>query len=290
MTVLVGALVGNPVAAAEPTILAPSGKWIVDYADNRCRLMRTFGAGAQKALLFFDQSAPGDRFGLTAAGPDLKRFRAGRPTLVRISENGEARKTEPFNGTLDSFGPALIYSSLQFAYLINGAEPDEDADTRPVAGFPALDLVEATKAEFIEFGQSGSRVRFATGNLRAPMAALNTCSADLVRAWGLDLERHRAMTRRPIWSNRAEVVRRIGARYPGQALFRGDQGIVNMRVMLDANGSVTDCQIERATSAESLVSPACREMQQARFEPALDGEGNAMKSFYAVTIVYKIAR
>jgi TonB family protein len=122
------------------------------------------------------------------------------------------------------------------------------------------------------------------------MAALNTCSADLVRAWDLDLERHRTMTRRPVWSNRAEIVRRVAARYPGQALFRGDQGIVNMRVMLDAEGRVTDCQLERATSAESLVSPACREMQQARFLSALDGEGKAMKSFYAVTIVYKIAR
>lgn len=288
--VLVCALVGNPAAAAEPTVLVPSSQWILDYADNRCRLVRTFGAGTQKALLFFDQSAPGNRFGLSAAGADLKRFRAGRPTLVRINETVEARKTEPFNGTLDGFGPALIYSSLQFAYLIDGAEPDEDADTRPVAGFPAIDMVEATKAEFIEFGQSGYRVRFATGNLRAPMAALNTCSADLVRAWGLDLEKHRTMTRRPVWSNRPEVVRRIVARYPAQALFRGDQGIVNMRVMLDANGSVTDCQVERATSAESLVSPACREMQQARFEPALDSEGKAMKSFYGVTIVYKIAR
>lgn len=282
------ALAGYPAKAAEPTVLTPSSKWVVDYAESKCRLLRTFGEGDRRALLFFEQGAPGLRFTLTAAGPDMKPFNAERPIMVRINGSADERKTEPLNGSIETVGPALIYSSLEFGYLVSGEESNEEDDDP--TGFPTLDLAQAAKADFIEFGQSGRHVRFATGNMRAPIAALNACSADLVRAWGLDLDRHRSATRMPVWTNRKEITRRIMAHYPSQALARGAQGVLRMRAMLDIEGRVIDCQLERSTKAETLVSSACQEMAQARFEPALDSEGKPMKSYYATTIVYKIAR
>ena len=61
-----------------------------------------------------------------------------------------------------------------------------------------------------------------------------------------------------------------------------------MRVMVNEAGAVTDCHLERATKLESLNSPACKEMQRATFEPALDRDGTAMPSYYATTIVYRV--
>ncbi len=241
-------------------------------------------------MLFFEQGSPGSSFGITAAGLAFRSFREGRPAFIRVDEALAERETQPFKGSVDGIGPALIYSSVQFAYLIAGEKKqDEGEEDAPHAGLPTLDLVNAAKADFIEFRQSRNRVRFDTGNMQAPMAALDKCSADLVRAWGLDLDRHLTAMQMPIWTNRDAVSRRIVAQYPSQALMRGAQGIINMRVMLDAEGVVTDCELEKATKAESLDSPACREMKRARFDPALDREGKAMKSYYATRIVYMIA-
>lgn len=277
-------------SAAEPTVLTPSSNWVVDYADNKCRLARVFGEGSGRAILFFEQGSPGSSFGITAAGLNIKSFRNDRPTLVRVNEALDERETDPFKGSVDGVGQALIYSSLQFGYLVTGEkERDETENDAPQAGLPSLDLENAAKADFIEFRQARNRIRFDTGNMRAPIAALDKCSADLVRAWGLDLDRHLTAMRMPVWTNRKEVARRIVAHYPGQALMRGTQGIISMRVMLDTEGMVTDCQLERTTKSESLESSACQEMKRARFDPALDREGKAMESFYATRIVYKIA-
>ena len=289
---LIAAFGGPGVQAAEPIVLAPSSKWVLDYADNSCRLLRTFGTDDRQALLFLTQGAPGVSFGLTAAGPQFNRFNDGRETLISVADDRDERETKPFQGSVDSVGSALIYSSLNLDYLLDGnwEDEEEEAGAALAPGLPSMDADSAAKMEFIEFRQGGRRVRFATGNMREPIAALNKCSADLVRAWGLDLDQHLTATRLPAWSNRDEVVRRIVTYYPGEAKVRGTQGIIQMRVMIDADGNVTDCQLERMTSAESLVSRACQEMQRANFEPALDSAGKPMKSFYSTKIVYKMAR
>jgi hypothetical protein len=41
------------VAAAQPVRLQPSSQWVVDYAENSCRLIRNFGDGKSKAKLAF---------------------------------------------------------------------------------------------------------------------------------------------------------------------------------------------------------------------------------------------
>lgn len=46
--------------ARDPQRLGPSGPWNVHYADDSCRLGRSFGQGDQRVTLIFDQFAPGD--------------------------------------------------------------------------------------------------------------------------------------------------------------------------------------------------------------------------------------
>lgn len=282
------ATLATPAAAASPVVLTPSSKWVVDYANEKCRLMRSFGTGDQTAMLMFVQSAPSGGFGLTAAGPSLRGFVDSRPVVLRVNDTLAEMRGRPFTGKVDGVGPALIYSTLAFgAEEMRRAESEEPV---PMAGLPEIDLVRAAEAEYVEFGQGNRKVRFATGNMRAPMAALNSCTADLVRSWGLDLERHRSATRLPVWTNREAVVRKIVAQYPAQAVQVGEQAIIEMRVMIDSAGAVSSCHIERTTSADALNSPACKEMARARFEPALDAQGQAMPSYYATTVVYKMGR
>ena len=61
-----------------------------------------------------------------------------------------------------------------------------------------------------------------------------------------------------------------------------------MRVIVEADGSVSECFVENSTETERLESPACREMLKSEFEPARDAEGQPMRSFYASSISYVI--
>jgi len=97
------------------------------------------------------------------------------------------------------------------------------------------------------------------------------------------------MSRLPRWTNEQAVVRRIQATYPLQALRRGESGIIRLRVTVEEDGSISDCILDKATIAESLDPPACREMRRAEFEPALDKGGNPMRSFYQTNIIYRVS-
>ena len=46
-------------AASEPVRIAPSSPWVVDYAEDSCRLIRTFGEGKTETKLILESSRIG---------------------------------------------------------------------------------------------------------------------------------------------------------------------------------------------------------------------------------------
>ncbi len=47
----------------EPLRLSPSSKWNVHYAEDSCRMGRSFGEGDQKVILVADRYQPATRCG-----------------------------------------------------------------------------------------------------------------------------------------------------------------------------------------------------------------------------------
>lgn len=270
-------------ASDTPTALSPSGNWNVDFAPNKCRLARIFGEGENRHLLFIEQYWPGKHFGLTVSGPGLKRWHSRARTKLQFSSEREPFTTEPFKGDTETFGPAMIYSSVS---LENGTQGDEQDG----GAVPFLDTELANTVEFIELRQGGKALRLDTGPLGEAFEVLNRCTEDLLRDWGLDAEKLKTATRRPTFENKRSVVRQILRTYPAAALNRGEQGIFRMRALIDENGKVTDCVINEATTADRLESPACKAMRKARFSPALDASGEPIPSYYATSITYRIGR
>lgn len=277
------ALVAMP-AQAKVVEVAPSSPWNVDFGENKCRLARFFGEGESRHLLFFEQYWPGERFGMTVAGPSFKRYRSGDRTDLKFFAAQEPSKTKPFTGTVGEFGDGVVYSTLDLA---KDSEPNGQDEIAP-ARVPQLDKDTARQVEFVSLRQRGDEVRLLSGPLDEAFAVLDNCALDLIGTWGLDVAQHRTATRLPRWVNKDAVVRKIVAVYPREALNAGEQGIMRMRVTVSAEGAVEDCAIIKATETERLESPACKAMQTARFEPALDAEGKPMRSYYAESIIYVI--
>ncbi len=266
-------------AKAEPVVLEPSSKWNVDFAPEKCRLARVFGEGENRHVLFFEQWGPKATFGFTASGPGFDRFRAYKPVDVRFSNAQEPRETQPFMGTIESFGDAIIYSTMAL---------EDEGQGQMLGILPQLNTDKASFAEFVEFRQRSRSVRFNTGELGEAFKVLNQCTRSLVSDWGLDVEKHKSATKAVEWTNDQAIVQRLVKTYPSAALRKGEQGIMRMRLKIDETGKMTDCVINQTTINKSLKSPACREMAKAKFEPALDANGAPMASYYLTAITYKV--
>ncbi len=269
-------------ARAEPVVLQPIGQWTVDFADEKCRLYRTFGDAENRHLLAFQQYWPSHDVGLTVAGKAFARFASRARTDLRMFEAQEPVRDTPFAGTVDGFGSAVIYSGVR---LDGGKDADDDAEGPAVE---QMDTGFGKQVQFLELRQGSKQVRLQTGPMDAAFEVLNQCTMDLLRQWGLDPELHRSAQSGPKWLNQAALVRRIGANYPREAAAQGEQGIMRMRLIVAADGSVESCTMLKATNTVRLESSACEVMQRAQFEPARDAAGQPFRSFYATGITYLI--
>lgn len=273
-------------AQAEPVVVKPSSPWNVDFAADSCRLVRLFGEGENLHFLAFQQYSPGKGFGLTVAGPGLKRFRSLGRTMINFHDAQPPRETTPFTGTVGEFGTGVIYANLG----IEEAPPKDDAAPSQAlrSGVPMLDLAQAKQAKFVALRQGKHEVRLETGPLDEAFAVINQCTLDLVRNWGLDPDRHVTAQTRPRWTNQDVIARRIQQEYPAEAARVGEQGIMRMRVIVSAEGTVESCTILKSTQTQELESPACKMMKQARFDPARDAGGLPFRSYYVTSITYRM--
>jgi len=62
----------------------------------------------------------------------------------------------------------------------------------------------------------------------------------------------------------------------------------HMRLIVNEQGEMEECFMSAATTTEKLESPACTEFENAEFSPALDTNGEPMRSYYATRITYVI--
>lgn len=278
------ALVALP-AQAEPVVLEPSSPWNVNFGEDKCRLAGFFGEGDDRHTLIIEQFWPGQQFGLTIAGPGVRNFRSLKQAQVRFADGLEPVTAIPFTGSLGELGTAVIFSTLE---LDKSEREVAKADYSGRGGLPQLDPALGQKVQFIELLQNGRSVRLETGTLKSAFDVLNQCTAGLLREWGLDPEQHLTRQNGPRWINKDALTRRIVDSYPRGALVKGEQGIMRMRAIVSAEGTVESCTILKATITKDLESSACKVMETAQFKPARDAAGQPFRSLYVTSITYRI--
>ena len=281
-------------AGEEPRRLSPSGGWVLDYADDSCRLARQFGDGNESIILAMDRFEPGNYFLLSLIGHPLGRVRSGRDATLRFGP-AELEQNVEFLEASTGDVPTMIFSRrVRIAPLSESelqlraamAERDEGHLFRPAP----LDPRREQAVQHLYLDAPGlSPILLETGSLGEPFAAFRRCIDELLTHWGIDVEKHRSLTREatPTQPPASWIT---ASDYPTRALRRGEQSIVHFRVTVDTQGQVSDCHIQRSTSGgEDFRQAACDAItRRARFAPALDAEGNPIRSYYADTIVFMI--
>lgn len=283
-------------AAAQPVRLKPSTRWVVEYAENSCRLSRSFGSGEDETVLRFESDSP-DQVDMVIVGKPLPTGDGGVPTKFLPVEGkimtGQAVRS-------GSGRPALLISTVWLSSARTAAKLDAEKKRRELTrGSPpdARDLAEeaARRSDRQAFAdatvaiQVGRSIILETGPLGDAIRAFDECSRVSLRDWGVDPDLEDKIVR-PVWAeNEGRWLNSDD--YPAKMLDDNQQSEVRARVLVDASGRVTKC-----TSLSHFRLPAFNDVvcngitKRARFHPAELADGTKVPSYYTVRVNFRIAQ
>ena len=292
LTLLNGLGVGNAAwAAKEPLVLKSSGKWVVNYGDDSCRLSRQFGTEKDTVFLVFDRFGPGDEFTLTLGGSPFKYDGLSREINIQFGPKEQPQNISFFPGDFGKGVPAIIGRGATNIGILT------DADIRKLrenfaSGKPDPKLFDPEREAAVTYILVGKPlrqpVRLETGAMQKPFAALDTCIDNLVASWGVDVEKHKTLTKyaAPIGSPANWITSND---YPKEPLSTGGQAIVHVRLSIDEAGKVTACHIQQSTRGKGFDEAVCKALtKRAKFTPALDAGGIPIASFWRQAVAFQI--
>lgn len=285
---LVAAGLSQPAAARDPLVLEASSAWELDYAADSCALRRNFGEGDQRTQLEMRRFQPG--IGLQATVVTKATKMARRNFRYRLDPAGEwkdvdmpiyAHFADKFEGVIFSFG--LVEAPLE-----GDSKPEEWAEFFQTVDFRSLEAEAAGTVQSITLSRAfKDDLVLKTGSLKAPLIALSDCVNELTTHWGIDVEAHKTRTRSAVPVTIARVSRMLD--YPPRMLRENLPGLVNIRLDVDETGVVTDCHIQMPLSDPEFEKESCTKVKRGlKFDPALDKDGNPMKSYYVTSVRFQI--
>lgn len=255
--------VANPLPAASP--------WRLDHGAERCELARTFGAGTDAITLYLRQSAPGQFFDLTLAGAALGKPRAAFGTKARYGTLEQREfKDSAWVALANDGRPALLLGRNTFSEWDN-------AGKRWVLATPEV-LKTIAKLEFDI--PRAAPLALITGPMDKPMAALAGCMEAMVTRWGFEPGRQATLAKQaaPLNSPGKWIA---PADYPGALGRQGQGALLDLRLVIAANGAIESCTIQNAVGDADFAKLTCDAiMRRARFSPALDASGSPVRSLY----------
>jgi len=266
---LAATLFANASTAAENPALAPSEPWRVDYGEEQCVLLRTFGTGADAVTLRLARGSGLQSFDMLVAGINVPRLGAN----VRVTMTLEPQATEAeFNG----YSMRLPNRPESFIRWFDG-------DPNILAGVAEDQLVRLRADDKFDVA-----MRWTGG--KAALAALQSCHDDLLKGWGVAIDEIRALKVQP------EPVGSPGRwvtndDYPSREMQREIEGTVAFQIKVGTDGSIEDCRILRSSGSAALDEQSCRLVRQrARFKPGRDANDQPTPSYYINRVRWQIPR
>jgi TonB family protein len=288
------------IAASQPVRLQPSSPWIVDYAENSCRLIRTFGSGKTTTKFALESPAPG-QMDMLVVGKPLETF------LEQVPARFLPIGGKTFDGlvarSVVNGDPAILWSSVRmlpdsvFDQLEKeGKKLGKDPNTRP----PPFDLTQRDyyRTQVREFAAATTELEIDTrrgrsiilemGSLGEPLAKFEECGRESLKDWGVNPDIEDKIVR-PVWAiNPSEWL--FASDYPRDMVMRGKESEVAVRLSIDAGGKVTKCTSLSHFTEEEFNRITCEDIvKRAKFEPAELADGTKVPSYYARRVIFRIA-
>ncbi|KRA81492.1 hypothetical protein [Altererythrobacter sp. Root672] len=270
----------------EPLILQPTSEWVLDYAPERCTLLREYGENDQKLKLRVDSFGSWVSFRVTVSGKLVpKSFGPVGDLSVRLTHDERERARRAFFGKAGS-QPAAFFG-LDFVPL-EWLKYDEGAEERTLPDYlsdPALKEFERNTTDMLIEFASGKKVDLRFSEMSRPLKALRDCIDNLHQAWGLDPDREKLLSKRARPTD--QTVKAMQRHFPNDMVWSGRNGYIPVRIMVDAQGNGSDCVVQTDKVEESFREAVCEGLSKT-FEPALDQSGTPVASVFRTAVIYLI--
>lgn len=277
----------TPADAAKWNYVA-NGKWQVDYGEDQCRAAREFVDGHRSVVLIFSRPESRDEMNLQLVG-DIPRISAqNRDMRVTFLPNGGTTKEMYYVGKTDGGRQSLMFGTGVGLYNFDDGSADK---------FITIGGRLRSKPEFhdaitaMDIHIEGIGVlNFATGPMGSVLKVLEDCTDNLAQHWGFDISTERSLTKRPDALN--DLTRwLIADDYPVRQRNDGGVAIVDFRLNVEADGHVSDCFIVGYAGEEDFARVVCdRIKERAKLSPALDKDGNPVRSFFINRVKFTLRR
>jgi hypothetical protein len=287
-------------ASPQPVRLQPSSAWVLDYGENSCRLSRAFGKDADKTILEFESTAPG-QLSIIAVGRPLETGREEVPAKF-LPVQDDTFKGEPKVTVTEK--PVVLWSGVDLLptdFIERDKYKEQQRKAHPDVRPPAIDLKErdaeraarqafASAAMELEIDTRRSRpVILETGSLGAAIKMFDKCSQDSLRDWGVDPDLEDKIVRRAWapdvsgWFSPAD--------YPSPMQAQGKESEVRVRLLVDATGKISKCTSLSHYDEPDFNRVVCDKfMRRGKFQPAELADGTKVPSYYINRVVFMLAR
>ena len=252
-------------AAAAPPAPAKA-RWVVDWGEQRCSLIRETGGPAPATLMV--RTVPG----------------AGQSELWLFDPSWKAKTfRESGHVDIDLDPSGFRVSQYAMPILFRG--------TRGIA-ITNLDeqfLKNLPVSSQVKVGRGGEkRAAVPIPNAARAVASLRACEADALREWGFDPEVIQSLRHGPKPIN--GPVEWFSARdYPYEAVRARITGSVLARLVVGVDGRISECVLVERSASPLLNSTTCKILvQRGRYEPALSASGDPVRAMTSVRIYWRL--
>ena len=251
-----------PAAPATPV----SNRWIVDFGESRCTLIRETGGERSKALLV--RTVPGTRVNelwLMEKERKAPSLAAWANVEVVMRPSGQVFSEEALPVRFRDYGGVAV---------TNVEEPLQEA------------FRTSTGLGVMRRGKSVAEMSYPVP--RRALQVLETCESEILRDWGFDPAAIAGLRSRPKPVTRASGWLSPGD-YPAEALRAAATGSVLVRLVIDVEGRVSECHLVESSGHASLDAATCRALQKrGRYRPAIGADGAPMRAPTAQRVNWRI--
>ena len=287
---IVTAMLSQPAyAAKEPLRLAASSKWVAEYSEDSCRLIRQFGEGNDKVTVIFSRYETGDGFSVALVGNPVKQTSSTNTVYLQFGPNESEQEHGFYAGKAgDQHSITLKKATRIASYTAEEEKLSKSSDNLDPPIKP-LDIERYNAVSFIYIKQRGSQpVILETISLKEPFTAFTTCTDELMTHWGIDVEKHKNLSRKLNYASDPQKWLNSND-YPSNMLFQGQPALVNYRLSVDEYGKPTACHIQQTTRPKDFDDAVCKGiMRRATFTPALDADGSAIASYMVGSVNFQL--
>lgn len=291
LTAVVAALVSHQARAADlDTIVLPkSSDWVLDYAAERCSLIRTFGEGENSARLQIDSFGSLHGLRLMVAGTVLPRLPGGPDEIkVQLTPDPEARELMALQGTAGDVG--AVSFGMMFLPDVDDTRGERMSQAERYARLKPQIIYQdqfaaATNSLLIILDGGRRKIELRTGTMSAPLNALRDCVRDLQKSWGLDPVQEETLLRPPLV--RDDVMKRFVSKFPSRMIRDSQNAFVPVRINVDAAGKPGECVVQLEGIPEAFRKAVCEGLSH-DFDPALDANGTPVPSIFSTLVNFML--